>query len=178
MADELILAFWKMVDFVKAALTVMESQGEGMDKAKHAIYKAALGQARRLAQNVVIQVSYAEMDDQVRDRSLTFRESLEDMPEFLGLSGWQRVVVIGQRRDLSKQKGLPFQAQDVTKALAKVEWSSNNSATLNVVQKALALYDKMLTSSESLDAVYESQNTFGRQSPFEDWSKFETATTR
>ena len=107
----------------------------------------------------------------MRDCSSTCRESLDDMAEFLGLSGWQRVVVIGQRRDLLKQKGLPSQAQDVTKALAKVEWSSNNSATLNVVQKALALYDKMLTSSESLDAVYESQNTFGRQSPFEDWSK-------
>ena len=99
MGDELILAFWKMVDFTKSAMNVMESQGEGMDKAKHAMYKAALGQARRLAQNVVIQVLYAEMDDQVRDRSLTFRESLEDMAEFLGLSGWQRVVVIGQRRD-------------------------------------------------------------------------------
>ena len=49
MGDELILAFWKMVDFTKYAINVMESQGEGMDKAKHAMYKAALGQARRLA---------------------------------------------------------------------------------------------------------------------------------
>ena len=94
-----------------------------------------------------------------------------NMAEFLGLSGWQRVVVIGQRRDHLKQKVLPFGAQDVAKSLAKVEWSSGNCATLNVVQKALNLYDRMLTSVESQDAVYESQNTFGRQSPFEDWSK-------
>ena len=171
MGDELILSFWKMVDFTKSAMNVMESQGEGMDKAKYALYKAALGQARRLAQNVVIQVFFAETDDQVRDRSLSFREALEDMAEFLGLSGWQRVLIIGQRRDQLKQKGVPFGAQDVTKALAKVEWSSGNCATLNVVQKALNLYDRMLTSVESQDAAFESQNTFGRQSPFEDWSK-------
>ena len=43
MGDELILAFWKLVDFTKSAINVMESQGEGMDKAKHAMYKAAWG---------------------------------------------------------------------------------------------------------------------------------------
>ena len=38
-----------------------------MDKAKHAMYKAALGQAQRLAQNIVIQVVFAETDAQARD---------------------------------------------------------------------------------------------------------------
>ena len=75
MGDELILAFWKMVDFTKSAMNVMESQGEGMDKGKYALYKAALGQARRLAQNIVIQVVFAETDDQARDLSLSFREA-------------------------------------------------------------------------------------------------------
>ena len=47
LGDELILAFWKMVDFTKSAVDAMEKQGEGMDKTKHAMHKAALGQARR-----------------------------------------------------------------------------------------------------------------------------------
>jgi hypothetical protein len=103
--------------------------------------------------------------------SLSYRERLDDMAEFLCLTGWNRIAVIGGRRDFLRQAGLPCAAADVAKALENVVWSSGKEVNKEVALKCLAIWDRLATIPEAIEVVMSAQACYGRGSPYEDWSK-------
>jgi hypothetical protein len=105
------------------------------------------------------------------DLSLSYRERLDDMAEFLGLTGWNRIVVIGGRRDSLRAAGLPCTASDVAKALEKVSWSSGKDVTKDTATKCLAIWDRLSNLPDAIAVVMSAQAYYGRGSPYEDWSK-------
>ena len=137
--DEVVVSFWKIVDFTDRKIQRMQirlnDMGEAEDDEKitlnHKIkvYRDALVQARRLARNVVISVNYADSNSAAKDLALSLREDAESVREHCGLSGWNKIAVIGTRRDDLRLAGLECGPKEVSIALAKVKWGPGRIVT-------------------------------------------------
>ena len=179
-ADEMVAAYWKMVDFIARAIPHHEARAkaepEGSPNLKAIVdkvelYTKQLAVARKLARNVTAEVIFASTDQEALDKSLTYRESFDDMAEFLGLTGCNRIAVIGGRRDSLRHAGQPCSPADVAKALQKVVWSSGREVTAAVASKCLAIWDRLANLPEAIEVVMAGQSYYGQSSPYEDWSK-------
>ena len=179
-ADEMVAAFWKMAEFTARGIKILEGRA-AREKGNSAlyttiiariqVYQEAMYAARRLARNVTAEVIFASTDQEALDKSLSYREGLDDMAEFLGLTGWNRIAVIGGRRDVLRKSGLPCSPADVAKALDKVVWANGRQVTEGVAAKCLTIWDRLSTLPEAVEVVMSAQSRFGRGSMYEDWTK-------
>ncbi len=116
-------------------------------------------------------VNFASTDKAAHDLVLSLREELETFVEFCGLTGWNRVAVVGGRRDELRKQGTACAAADVLASFAGVKWGPGRELSVAVVEKMLALWNRMSTVQELVDIVLEAQSLWGRGSPFEEYSK-------
>ena len=176
--DESVVAFWKIVDFAhrrldamtkrKAEANVPAEEAKALE-AKVALYAEQLQRARKLHRNVVISVEYLEANRDSEDRALSLREENESLREHCGLSGWNKIAVIGNRRDKMKRAGLECGPDEVAADLAKVKWGPGRVVTAPVVEKALTIWNR--APAEVVDAILSAQSNFGRDSPWEEYTK-------
>jgi hypothetical protein len=181
-ADEMVAAFWKMVDFTMQGIQCLssdtateppDSPNSKASQKKLELYIQQLAAARRLARNVTAEVMFVSTDEQALDLSLSYREHMVDdlMKEFIGLTGWNRIAVIGGRRDSLRQAGLPCAAMDIVKAFENVAWSSGKEVTKDTATKCLTIWDRLWNLPDAMKVVLSAQASYGRGSPYEDWSK-------
>jgi hypothetical protein len=178
--DEMVAAFWKIVDFTvrgiqhykdRCSTEAQDSPNLKVLQDKLNLYITELAAARKLARNITTEVVFAPTDQEALDLSLSYRERLDDMAEFLGLTGWNRIVVIGGRRDALRAAGLPSSATDVAKALEKVSWASGKDVTRDTASKCLTIWDRLANLPDAIEVVMNAQAYYGRSSPYEDWTK-------
>ena len=171
--DEFVLAFWKMADRLKTcerqAARALEEDKENAQK-QQALegWQKLLTQARALHNNVPICLIYADSDAVAYDLSLRKREEVEDLREFCGINGWNRVVTIGRKRDQLRRDKAPHSKEDVSAALSHIKWGIGREVTPSSVQAALTMYDKVNPLSGVEVLIHESFGLWGRASPFED----------
>ncbi len=196
--DEVVASFWQFVDRAAhlheewmrkvgeeigsggeapsgSADTAADSSGgdaprsAAQEKAEY--YKGQLEKARRLQRNVPLTLIYAATDREASDLALSLREEMDTFAEFCGLSMWNRLLVIGGRRDELQKSGLPCGPREVVQAFVGVRWGPHRDVTLPVAEKCLALYNRFVSLPAAASVFQEAQVTWSRQSPFEEWSK-------
>ena len=102
--DEVILAFWKMVDKVCMLKGLVQKLGNGGSAAVVSKAEQALADARRLQRNVPFYWHYSTTD-KLQGLCASLREDVETLWEYCGIVGWNRIAFIGQRRgDLQREK--------------------------------------------------------------------------
>ena len=171
--DEFVLAFWKMVDRLekceRMATRACADDTENAEKQKKLLYfTKMLEQARCLHNNVPICFIYADTDAVSYDLSLRKREEVEDLREFCGINGWNRVVTIGRKRDVLRRDSAPHSKEDVSAALSHLNWGVGREVTPGAVQAALTMYDKVNPLPGVAALIHDSFGHWGRSSPFED----------
>ena len=176
--DEAVVSFWKIVDHCQRTLDAMtkrlqesgvpETEVQALNK-KIRTYTEQLEKARKLNRNVVINVEYHEVTKVVEDRALSLREENEALREHCGLTGWNKIAVIGNRRDKLKLAGMECGPDEVAADLSKVKWGAGRAVTGPVAEKAIAIWNRV--SSEIVDAILSAQARFGRDSPWEEYTK-------
>ena len=101
--DEVVLSFWKFVGYCAAmidARTVLQRTKHDPAVATELVsLTATLEDARRLARNVPLIFIHCPTEQERFAEALSLREDLEVFREYLGISGWQRVVIVGSKRD-------------------------------------------------------------------------------
>ena len=171
--DEFVLSFWKTVDRLKkcerlAALALADDT-DNVEKQKAVEgFVTLLAQARALHNNVPFCVIYADSDAEAYDLSLRKREEVEDLREFCGINGWNRIVTIGRKRDALQRDKAPHSKEDVSKALSHINWGIGREVSPSAVQAALTMYDKVSPIPGVEVLLHESFGLWGRSSPFED----------
>ena len=130
--DEFVLAFWKTVDRVKnwgrlAARALAEDPEDAQKQQAVERVEKLLAQARALHNNVPLCFIYANSDAEAYDLSLRKREEVEDLREFCGINGWNRVVTNGRKRDQLRREKAPHSKEDVSKALSHIKWGVGRS---------------------------------------------------
>ena len=114
---------------------------------------------------------YANSDAEAYDLSLRKREEVEDLREFCGINGWNRVVTIGRKRDQLRREKAPHSKEDVSKALSHIKWGVGREVTPNNVQQALTMYDKVSPLYGVEVLIHDSFGMWGRPSPYEETSR-------
>ena len=174
--DEMVLAFWKMVDRVRGwegiAQRALADDAENVEKQqKLEALRSTLYQARHLHNNVPCCFIYADTEAVAYDLSLRKREEVEDLREFCGINGWNRVLTIGRKRDALRRSNAPHSKDDVSAALAHIRWGAGREVTPGSVQAALTMYDKVNPLPGLAALIHESFGYWGRSSPFEDTTR-------
>ena len=176
----MVASFWKIADHTKSQIDTMslelqkaETTQERKDYLTEKITsdERQLEKARRLARNVHIAIFYCESDKSTLDKALSKREEIELFREYCGLTGWQRVVVIGTKRDELRNAGTGCTPQHVSAALSSITWSAGNVPTPPIVEKRLAIWNR-LGQDDTVKAIFlTAQAYYGRDSPFDEYSK-------
>jgi hypothetical protein len=79
--------------------------------------------------------------------------------------------VIGTRRDGLRLAGLACGPKEVSLALSKVKWGPGRIVTETVAEKAIAIWNRVSGAPDVIDAILAAQTRFGRDSPFEEYTK-------
>ena len=138
---------------------------------KIASYEKQLAKARRLARNVPIVIFYCETDQAAHDKALSKREEVELFKEYCSLTGWQRIVIIGNKRDELRTANVGCSSQHVADALSTIVWSAGNVPSPAVVEKVIAIWNR-LGQDEAVKAIFLlAQAYYGRDSPLDEYSK-------
>lgn len=178
--DELVLSFWKFVGYVQAMIDARlahqrrPASAEVLPGVKEelAALLATMEDARRLARNVPMTFIYCPTEQDRFSEALSLREDLEVFREYMGISGWQRVVIVGSKRDeLRTVWRRQVKPEEISAALKCVRWSAGREMSPDTVEKLLQLYDKLAGQPRVVSLLKEAQNTFGRSGPFEEHSK-------
>ena len=100
------------------------------------------GKARRVARNVPLLYHYVETEDIRFSEIMSLRDVHSVYDDFLGLDGWNRIAIVGMRRDELRRADPAKEvfAKDVTDALSEVKWAPGKAVTVDVVGKAPCLY--------------------------------------
>ena len=170
--DEVVLAFWKMVGHVagmvessKAEVTKAKSSGgETPDDAakkkitdceqKFQVLEALMDSARRLHRNVPISFVFVESESARHAEAISLREEVESLREYVGLTGWHRVVIAGSKRDeLRSSLKRSVKPEEVAAALATVRWGPGREMSSDVAEKLLLLYDRFANSKIIVDLI-------------------------
>ena len=147
--DEVVLSFWLFVNHLMEAAEqtsklLQDAGGESPELQKKAdAQQEQLAKARKLARNVVFSIVLIKSEDDRLTRSLSCREQLETFREFCGLSGWQKVTIVGQRRDQLRERKLAHKPEDLAKSLADVQWGPGRAITGAVASKILGLWNRV-----------------------------------
>ena len=178
--DEVVISFWKIVDFTQRRLDSMNKRLSETDvpekeaevlKKKVGEYEVLLENARKLARNVPISVEWFEDQAASDDRAVSLREENESLREHCGLSGWNKIAVIGGRRDRLKAAGLACGPDEVSTDMGKIKWGPGRQVTGPVAEKAIAIWNRAAQAPEVVDAIQFAQSRFGRDSPWEEYTK-------
>ena len=178
--DEMVLAFWKFAGYAQRLLSMAESelQKAANDEQKIilktivASRKAVVEAARRLQRNVPFALMYCQSEQARYVEALSLREDIETMREHIALTGWQRCIIVGSKRDeLRTSLKRSVRAEEVSQALASVRWSAGREIGPEVAEKLLSLYDKCAGQQLIIDCISHAQQQLGKRSPFEEWSK-------
>lgn len=174
--DEMVLAFWKFVGYAQHLLVMAESE-ENKDKtkqnaAKVASRKAVVEAARRLQRNVPFTLIYCENEQARYVEALSLREDVESLREHIALTGWQRCVIAGSKRDeLRTSLRRNVRAEEVAQALARVRWSAGREMGSDVAEKLIVVYDKCAGQQSIIECISQGQHRLGKRSPFDEWTK-------
>ena len=180
--DEMVASFWKIAAHCRAQIGVMKldvDKAEADDKPdrkkylqeKIESYEQQLEKARRLARNVPVSIVYCDSDEAARDKALSKREEVELFREYCSLTGWQRLVIIGTKRDELRNSRVGCTPQHVADALSKVVWSAGNVPTAPVVEKVVAIWNRLGQDDQVKAMFLTGQAYYGRDSPFDEYSK-------
>ena len=190
--DEVVASFYKMccalhsqiaeVEKDLARISSLEKEGKhteqdieinkGLEE-RLAPLKQQWALARTLQRNVVFSFRFAETEDDLFNLSVSLREELPTLSEYCGLTGWDRIMLIGMKRDELRRAGKPHGAADVTAALsvAGIKWGPGRKMTEELVAKSLAIWDKVRLTSKLVDIIQLAKAHLGTDSPFEDWTR-------
>ena len=178
--DEVVVSFWKITDFAQRRLEAMtkrlaapdvpQAEGDVLQK-KVEVYTEQLEKTRKLQRNVIICVECFKDQAESDDRALSLREENEALREHCGLAGWNKIAVIGGRRDKLKLAGLNCGPDEVAADLAKVRWGPGRAVSRDVAEKAIAIWNRASATPEVVDAILYAQSRFGRDSPWEEYTK-------
>ena len=174
--DEMVLAFWKFVGYAQHLLTMAENE-EKKEKTtqnaeKVASRKAVVEAARRLQRNVPFTLMYCENEQARYVEALSLREDVESLREHIALTGWQRCVIAGSKRDeLRTSLKRNVRAEEVAQALARVRWSAGREMGSEVAEKLIVVYDKCAGQQSIVGCISEGQQRLGKRSPFDEWTK-------
>ena len=131
-----------------------------------------ISKARVLQRNVPITFIYCPSEKFRQDEALSLREDVEFLRDMCGLSGWDRVCIVGAARDsLRTALNRSIRAEELVENLKNVRWSAGREITQPVVEKWIPLYDKFSACAEVVAIIRKAQALLHRASPFEDWSK-------
>ena len=152
--EEAVLALWKFVDHCFAMkaraqkeLQKMVSEGGGdsegksssaegqssatqIEAKKEALMKKVarmdeeIEKAHKLCRNVTFALWYVENEEERERKSLSEREEVDTHREYLGLAGWNKILVIGRKRDSLRAAGKAFNAEAVAQQLSAVTWGA------------------------------------------------------
>ena len=126
--------------------------------------------AETLQRNVPFTIHWAA-DDKSEETLKLSREELETLAEYCGLTGWQRICLVGHKRDALRRQNMPHGSEDVLRALKDVRWSPDNEMSNHVVQKSLTIWNKIAENKDIERAINTAHQIWGRKSLFEDWTK-------
>ena len=189
--DEVVLSFWKFVGHVAAkkeqaevALRQMGGRpgGESPDerlnwdeestKLSQVITECEeqLDKARLLQRNVPFSLIYVASQEAREKEALSLREDTELFREYCGLSGWNKILVIGRKRDHLRDTDQKCEAAHVAEALKSIRWGPGREVTKYVAAKALQIYNKFAHVPAIVDIILAGYNRCGRQSVFEHYS--------
>ena len=134
--------------------------------------KKLLEDARNLQRNVVFSFMHCPDEKTRYSEALSLREDIEILREFIGLTGWQRVVIVGSKRDEMRSAfKRAIKPEEVSESLKTVRWGPGREVSPDVAEKLLALYDKFSGSQFIIDIIIQGQRLLGRNSPFDEYSK-------
>ena len=130
-----------------------------------------LADARRLSRNVPFSFEYCATSLEAEERSINLREEVQHTYEFVGLNGWNLIMLIGQRKQALQDKGEPHTAHDVAVSLQKIKWGRGREVTKSVAEKMLTIYSRLKSNPTACMLMQTALGLFGRQGPFEDYQK-------
>ena len=194
--EETVLAFWRFVshcylhkESAAKELAKLVSEGGGsaegtssQDGSSSAANKekltnkiarmdAEIDKAHNLCRNVSFALWFVENEEERERRSLDQREEVDTHREYLGLAGWNKILVIGRKRDALRAAGKVCNAEAVAQEFAAVTWGPGRAINTPTVQKCLPIYTRFAKESAIVDIVLLSQGLWGRDSLFEEWTK-------
>ena len=168
--DEIILAFWKMVDKVCMLKGLAQKHGNAGSAAVVSKAEQALADARRLQRNVPFYWHYST-NDKLHGLCASLREDVETLWEYCGIVGWNRIAFIGQRRDDLQKRNQAHTPLAVAESLATIKWGRGRAVTENIVEKSLRLYTRLKDTPSAVAWIMKAQALWGRGSPWEEWTK-------
>ena len=119
-----------------------------------------LQKARLLVRNVIFSLIIVDSEEARLTRALTLREQLETFREFCGLTGWQKVMIIGQRRDELRERRLPHKSEDVAQSLSFVQWGPGRAVAMDVAQKILTVWRRVGGQAPLTSIIHDAQAMF------------------
>ena len=133
---------------------------------------ALLARARVLQRNVPLTFIYCPDEKYRQNEALSLREDIEFLRDMCGLSGWDRVCILGQTRDAMRSRlNRSIKIEELVEALKSVRWAAGREVTDEVAKKWIPLYEKMCACTEVVAIIRKAQALLHRTSPFEDWTK-------
>ena len=102
---------------------------------------------------------------------IQLREDLSILEEYCGNTGWNRVVIIGEKQDDLRKKGLPCTAKDVSKALSHIKWGSGRDVGEDAAQKVCMIWQRLKHLPKHKGIILSSYALYGKKSFFEESSK-------
>ena len=110
-------------------------------------------------------IFHCDSEESARDKALSKREEVELFREHCSLIGWQRVVVIGTKRDELRNANVGCSPQHVSVALSSIVWSAGNVPTPPIVEKCIAIWDRM-GQEEAVKAIFLSASPLWQRLSF------------
>ena len=110
-------------------------------------------------------IFYCDSDQAAHDKALSKREEVELFKEYCSLTAWQRIVIIGNKRDELRTANAGCSSQHVADALSNIVWSTGNVPSAHIVDKVIAIWNRV-GQDESVKAIFLlAQAYYGRDSP-------------
>ena len=114
--------------------------------------------ARALQRNVPLTFIYCPDEKYRQDEALSLREDIEFLRDMCGLSGWDRVCILGNTRDtLRTRLNRSVNYEELVEALKSVRWGAGREISIEVAKKWIPLYEKFINCAEVVAIVRKAQ---------------------
>ena len=127
--------------------------------------------AHKLSRNVTFALWYVENEEERERKTLDEREEVDTHREYLGLAGWNKILVIGKKRDALRGVGKACNAEAVAQEFSSVTWGPGRAINKPTVDECLPIYNRFARETAVVDIILLSQSLYGRDSLFEEWTK-------
>ena len=125
----------------------------------------------KLSRNVTFALWYVENEEERERKTLDEREEVDTHREYLGLAGWNKILVIGRKRDALRTAGKACNSEAVAQEFSSVTWGPGRAINKPTVEKCLPIYNRFARETAVVDIILLSQSLYGRDSLFEEWTK-------